>query len=316
MPGTRCAKITSWISSTFASYTKYQLPANNQLASILDALGATSPTLLGQGGESWVYALDADRVARINRPGASRAQVDSRTALLAEIGRSSAKVPFAIPAVLDTLEIAEAIITIEPRLPGRPLIDHLAGVSDETRTALIRAYLEAAAQIGDLAVHRPWYGDLLAASATRTSSYHDYLQRRAARSLQAAGPAFASIAAAPLAAALPQPAGKALVHLDAFPGNMLAEGATITAVLDFGATCLIGDRRLDPLAAAVYLDPAITPTATAADRQTAREWLIAQGLAPHFTAVQNWLAAYWSFAADDVNLYRWCQKILLAPSIN
>jgi Ser/Thr protein kinase RdoA (MazF antagonist) len=277
---------------------------------ILNA-GARTHDQVGQGGESWVFALDNDRVARINRPGADRAQADSRTTLLEELRQSNDKIPFAIPQVLDTREVDGIIITIERRLPGRPLIDLLAEVTDEARPTLIRAYLEAAAQIGELTIRRSWYGDLLSPAAIRTVSYHEYLQRKAARSLKTAGPKFKFVNPALLAADLPKPEAKSLVHLDAFPGNMLAEGTVITAVLDFGASCLIGDRRLDPLAAAVYLDPAITPTATAADHRTAQEWLAKKGFAQHFTAAQKWIAAYWSFAIDDTNLYNWCRKILV-----
>lgn len=278
---------------------------------MLNNFGIEPHALLGQGGESWVFALDDARIARINRPGAGRNQVDSRTALLAELGRSSEKLPFAIPTILDTAEIEGYIITTERRLPGRPLIELLAEVSGTMRTTLIRAYLEAAVQIGDLTIHRPWYGDLLASNAIRTNTYHQYLEQRAAQSLKAAGPAFKNVNPAQLAASLPAPDKKSLVHLDAFPGNMLAEGTTITAVLDFGAPSMIGDRRLDPVTAAVYLDPAMTPTAAEADRAVAQEWLEEHGLAGYFTAVQNWIAAYWSFAKDDISLYRWCKSILV-----
>ena len=275
------------------------------------AFGIDSRALLGQGGESWVFALDHQRVARVNRPGASRAQVDGRTALLAELGHSSKNVPFAIPEVFDTVAIAEYIVTIERRLPGRPLIQLLAGSVGEPRANLIRAYLAVAGQIGDLAIHRPWYGDLLSANAIRTSSYPAYLEQRAAQSLKAAGPAFKKVDPQQLAAALPRPNANALVHLDVFPGNMLAEEDVITAVLDFGAPSMMGDRRLDPLTAAVYLDPSITPTATGADREVAQEWLVKRNLADYFSAAQNWIAAYWSFAQDDVSLYNWCRTILV-----
>jgi Ser/Thr protein kinase RdoA (MazF antagonist) len=286
-------------------------PFEARFARIFEVFGIDSHALLGQGGESWVFALDDERVARINRPGTGRVQVDGRTALLAELEHSSAKVPFAIPAVLDTVVIEGSIITVERRLPGRPLIQLLAGTSGAARADLINAYLEAANQIGDLAIQRPWYGDLLNTDAIRTDSYHEYLAQRAAQSLKAAGPDFKHIDPAQLAGALPEPHKKALVHLDAFPGNMLADGSAITAVLDFGASVIAGDRRLDPLAAAVYLDPAITPSANEADRAVAQEWIAARGLAGYFTAVKLWIAAYWSFATDDINLYRWCRKILI-----
>ena len=280
------------------------------LALVLAAFGIESQALLGQGGESWVVALDDARIGRISRPGTSRAQAAGRTALLAELGRSAEKVSFAIPVILDTVENGRTIMTIERRLPGRPLIELLAEPAGANRAGLICSYLEAAAQIGDLVVQRTWYGDLLSTDAIRSDSYQDYLEQRAAQSLKAAGPVFGRVNPAQLAAALPQADGKALVHLDAFPGNMLAEGDAITAVLDFGASCIIGDRRLDPLTAAVYLDPAITPTATPEDRAVAQEWLFAHGLYGHLTAVQRWIAAYWSFATDDADLHRWCRKIL------
>ena len=157
------------------------------LARVLDAFGIDSHALLGQGSESWVFALDDARIARINRPGTSRVQVDSRTALLAELGYSIEKVPFAVPVILDTIEIKGHIITIERRLPGRPLIQLLGESAGEALAVLIRAYLEAAAQIGDLVVGRPWYGDLLHTDTIRTSSYAAYLEKRAAQSLKAAG---------------------------------------------------------------------------------------------------------------------------------
>lgn len=292
--------------------TNYMKGCNDdRFARVLDVFGIDSHALLGKGGESWVFALDDARIARINRPNTSRAQVDSRTALLAELGYSIEKVPFGVPVILDTIEIKGHIITIERRLPGRPLIQLLAESAGEARAVLIRAYLEAAAQIGDLVVRRPWYGDLLHTDTIRTSSYSAYLEKRAAQSLKTAGPKFKNVNPAQLAAALPEPAQKTLVHLDAYPGNMLAAGREITAVLDFGASCIIGDRLLDPLTAAVYLTPSITPTATEEDSTVAREWLVARGLASHYSAVQNWIAAYWSFAADDVSLSDWCRKILV-----
>ena len=95
------------------------------------------------------------------------------------------------------------------------------------------------------------------------------------------------------------------------PGTSRAQVDNRTAVLDFGASVIIGDRRLDPLTAAVYLTPAITPTAIQEDHVVAQEWLAVQGLASYYTAAQNWIAAYWSFATDDISLYRWCRKILV-----
>ncbi len=281
------------------------------LTPVLKALGTCEEALLGQGGEALVFALDEGRIARVSRPGTSRVAVEGRKNLLAELGQSADKVPFHIPMVLDTLVIEDSLVTIEKRLPGRPMSEELATLTGEARDALIRNYLETAAKIGDLALNRPWYGELLGTKPIRTHSFQAYLEKRAWQSLQTGGQEFAAVDSAKLAMALPEPSRAAFVHLDAFPGNMLAEGENITAVIDFGVAAIIGDRRLDPLTAAVYLTPAITPGATNRDRSAAQEWLVVNGLADLYPPVQNWIAAYWSFAKDDLDLYQWCETILI-----
>jgi len=176
---------------------------------------------------------------------------------------------------------------------------------------LLHAYLETAAQIGDLEVRRPWFGELIGSNTIRTNSFQEYLKKRAARSLKAAGPELSAVYPTRLAASLPEPDRPLLVHLDAFPGNMLAEGREITAVLDVGPSCCMGDRRLDPLAAAIYLHPSITPQATDRDRSVAQVWLANGGLLHLYEPVRKLLAAYWSFATNDISLYHWCRSILM-----
>jgi aminoglycoside phosphotransferase (APT) family kinase protein len=279
---------------------------------VLDRLAIGQEAMMGQGGEAWVYALDEARVARIYRPGASEQGVNGRITILQEMAASAGRVPFAIPTVLDKLEVEQHWITVERRLAGRPLIDLLAEVSGPIREQLIIAYLEAAAAIHRLGMMRPWYGELLdGPDAIRTATFRDYLAQRATRSLAAAGAEFAHVSANALAYDLPEPDVPALVHLDAFPGNILAnEVGEITAVLDFSVVAIMGDARLDPLAAAVYLDPPITPTATDRDRQLARIWLADHNLNHLYRPARRWLAAFWSFAHDDPPLFDWCRTAL------
>jgi aminoglycoside phosphotransferase (APT) family kinase protein len=105
----------------------------------------------------------------------------------------------------------------------------------------------------------------------------------------------------------------AFVHLDAFAGNMLTDGARITAVLDIGPSSAAGDRRLDPISAAVYLaSPEITPTATPADVDVAMSWLRNARLDDWFEPGRRWLAGYWSAAIDDPRVLEWCRAVLLA----
>lgn len=281
------------------------------LAGIIASFGINADAWLGQGGESTVFALDQDRILRVNHNGNNQAHVNCRSALLSELAHTAGQVSFAIPHILEAIDIEGHVVTIERRLPGRPMMQLLAELKGEARAVLVRSYLKTAVQIADLAIHRPWYGDLCHELAVQAPTFRAYLEQRARHSLQAAGYEFSAVDAAQLAAALPEPDGPALVHLDAFPGNMLAEGETITAVLDFGVTSIIGDGRFNPLVAAIYLDPPITPPANDRDRAVAQEWLADNDLAILFEPARNWIAAYWSFAQDDIMLYRWCRSILL-----
>lgn len=285
---------------------------------MLAALGIEADALLGHGGEASVFALDADRVARINNRGAEH--LEARAAFGAELRRSADRVPFAIPEVLETREIAGHVVTIERRLPGRDLMAVLDEASADDRVALIHAYLEAAARIGDLAIERPWCGELVRGDAIRLDSFETYLEARATANLRAGG--VGGIDSGALASELtraleatPTPEGgaRALVHLDAFPGNMLGGGSTgteVTAVLDFSVIALVGDRRLDPLAGVAYLDPRITPVATDADRAVAQGWLRARGLEGAYEPARRWLAAFWSFAVEDARLQEWTRDVL------
>ncbi len=94
---------------------------------------------------------------------------------------------------------------------------------------------------------------------------------------------------------------------------MLTDGIGITAVMDIGYACVAGDRRLTPLAAAVYLElrPQSVPIGTARDRVVAQAWLLSAGLLDLLNPARRWLAAYWAFATDDLPLQAWCRSVLL-----
>jgi len=279
---------------------------------VLAALGIEAGARLGFGGEATVFALDDKRVVRVHQPGTRRETVEARAALLEELGRSAREVPFLIPSVLSIDAVEDALVTTERRLPGRALHQVLAESRGVARVSLIHAYLEAAAAVGDLLIERPWFGELLAPDPLRTATFADFLRERILPSLGAAGEAFAAVDGDEIAAALPEPDEGRVVHLDVFPGNMMSDGGVITAVLDFSVISLVGDRRLDPVLAAIYLAPEISPEASDEDRAVAREWLDARGLGKLYTPVERWAAAYWSGAVDDASLHRWCRSVLLS----
>jgi len=281
---------------------------------VLARLGAPNAPLLGAGGEAQVYALGPDRVARIMRAGARRADADARAQLLAEIAAGRGDLPFLTPAVEAVEEIGGRIVSVEPRLPGEPLSLLLGRNAGPVRSELIASYLDTALQLREIRLPPHGFGPLLGNAGPRSDSWNSFATARLRGSAEACPPDLRAAVLLAAAAALAEPPEAALVHLDYFPANVLAADGRVTAVLDFGPAAAIGDPRMDAWGAVAYLDPEITPTASPADREQATAWLARAGLDAGYAAARRWLAAYWSFAADDARLIDWCRRILLAPT--
>lgn len=280
-------------------------------ASLLKAFGVFPDAFLGNGNEASVFALDDARVLRVGHPGATAESYAERSALLDTLARTADRLPFAIPRCLETLEVDGRQVAIETRLSGKPMATALNEATGSARRAMVRRYLDAADQIGNLVLERPWFGDLFGANAVRSTDWRAYLQGRAERSLRSA---HLTVDAAALAADLPDLERAAFVHMDVFPGNVLVDGDRVCAIIDFGTSSMVGDRRLEPIAAAAYLATPITPNATEDDRRIAREWLEERGYGPLFAPMQRWLAAYWAFATDDTALFGWvCETLSVQP---
>ncbi len=281
-------------------------------SAIFASFGVGPEAFLGRGGEAAVYALDGERVLRVQHPGTDTDQLTRTDALLHDLMTSA--VPFRLPEILEIGEIGGRTYAVERRLPGRSLLEQLRADENAKRDELIEAYLEAACALGGL---RPegwdYYGELAAPEPLRAETWREFLIARAERSLATAGYPLNQIGGPGLALDLPEPARGEFVHLDAFAGNMLTDGIGITAVMDIGYACVAGDRRLTPLAAAVYLElrPQSVPIATARDRVVAQAWLRSAGLLDLLNPARRWLAAYWAFATDDLPLQAWCRSVLL-----
>lgn len=285
-------------------------PPDDGLRRVLARFGVAPSDLLGHGGEAWVYALDAERVIRVLHRSQDCGHVRERQGLVDELRQGP--VSFALPEVLDCGSVDGRSYAIERRLPGAALGDELRRLDRRSRDRLVEHHLDAARALGDLHLDdRGWFGDLLGDSPVRTDGWRDYLEAKAADGLERA-PGFEAIDPAELAADLPDTTERSFVHLDAFAGNMLSVATTVTAVIDIGATSASGDRRLDPLSAAVYLcSPAITPAADEGDRRVARAWLTDADLIDHLEPARRWLAAFWAWATDDRSLHDWCRTVLL-----
>jgi aminoglycoside phosphotransferase (APT) family kinase protein len=286
-------------------------PDDGGLVAVLHHLGVAADAVLGGGGEAWVYALDDERVVRVLHASGRAEDVVRRQRLVDELALGEPA--FALPEVLALDELDGRVFTIERRLRGRSVLDELRDCEGTERNQLIEAHLAAAAALGDLHLKpRGGFGDLIADEPITTSTWRLYLEQRAATNLTRSTSDLDAIDPVALAAALPDTDAAAFVHLDAFAGNMLTDGRRITAVLDIGPTSVVGDRRLDPLATAAYLaSREITPTSRPSDVDVITSWLRDAGLEPWFEPLRRWLAAYWSFALDDLALTSWVRSVLL-----
>jgi aminoglycoside phosphotransferase (APT) family kinase protein len=278
---------------------------------VLARLGIDRSNVLGEGGEATVYALDADRVLRLPKAAVPASALDGRRALL-DVIRDRA--PFATPVVLDHIDVDGRTIVIERRLPGRNALEVLDTTGD--RAALVRSHLDAAAAIADLPCPSTHFGEVWGDFAIEADSFRSWSVARLGASLAIAGERFAHLDAERLTEDLltvlptPEPAAPVLVHLDAYLGNMLADGDQISAVLDFGPMTIGGPPHLDALACIAYLAPEIARTANDADRGVARDWAEERGLLDALEPTERWVAAYWAFAHDDEQLHRWCARVL------
>jgi hypothetical protein len=282
------------------------------LLRVLKELGADPSELLGYGGEACVFAYGDEQIVRIHHAEADRAAVEARSALLGELRPHHGQLPFAIPHVCELRVIAERFVTFEPRLHGRTLARALREVRGTGRRELLLSTLEASRALSRLPLTRPWFGDLCRVPPIRAPSWKEYLRRRARTSLAAAGDAFAGVDLDALCLPFEEPATPGFVHLDLYAGNVLVEGSSVTAVLDFGGVPVFGDPDFDPLTVAVYLRGEMTDDAIESDHTQCHEWLEQAGLAERLDAAERWVAAMWSFAVDDAKVQSWCRRVLLA----
>lgn len=283
---------------------------------LLGRLGRRGAPILGEGGEAVVYALDDERILRLDRSPGSRGSTTQRVTLLDELSGTRSVRSVRIPEVLEHGELDGRGWTVERRFRGRAAADELLRLDRPGRDALVRGSLDAIAALGDLPLEpRPWFGDLRGTDPIRAGSWREFLVERVRPSVRSV-PALVDIDVAGIADDVadlsdgePEPS---FVHLDAFLGNVLADGPTVTAVIDIGWSSIAGEHRLDPVSAVVYLDsPEISPTAVDGDRSVAHDWLDEAGLRDWYAPTGRWLAAFWAFAVEDQPLHRWCRRILL-----
>lgn len=266
--------------------------------------------LLGEGGEARVFDIGGDRVLRLVRPGGQADAQRTRAELLQKISAGHTAAAFRTPSVIDVCEVGGRVAVIEERLTGNTLADALKNAQSRSRHRLVCGYLDAAASIGDIEIHMPFWGDIVAPPGIRAPTYRTYLIEKLRSVRLVSGPLAELVMAEP--AVMPDCSTPSLVHFDIFPDNVLVEGGRVSAIIDFGASSKMADRRLDVWSAVAYLDQEISPSATDSDRNVALEWLESKGLEGDYLSAKRWIASSWCFAHDDPAVRSWCRRVLSA----
>jgi aminoglycoside phosphotransferase (APT) family kinase protein len=289
--------------------------------SALDHFGLDETALLGSGGQSRVYALDAQRVLRLYRAETHPRFAAALAAFYAVLDVPA--LPFAIPRIHETGTIGETLYAVEARLAGTPLISAFPGLDAPSRRRAVESFMEAAATLHRIRHPQTEFGELLVAAPIRRASWRDYLiakgeirARECAASLREDVPDLDRALARyrTLVAAVPEPA-PGLVHGDYYGANVLVgEDGAVTAVIDFSHLSVIGDGRLDALGARHTLEA--LDDLTTADRDAANAFLqdlLGRAGDPVFDAYSGYFALLHAGAREVVPpLYRWCVKTLNA----
>lgn len=277
---------------------------------VLSHLRWGNAPLIGEGGEARVFDIADGRVLRLVRPGGQAGAQRERAELLQKICAAHTAAAFRTPRVIDICEVGGRVAVIEEKLTGITMAEALKTAQGQSRDRLIFSYLAAAASVGDIEVHMPFWGDIFAPPGIRSATYRSYLVDKLRSVQPVSGPLAELVMEEP--GAMPDCSKPSLVHFDIFPGNVLVEGDSVRAIVDFGTSSRMADRRLDVWSAVAYLDQEISPSATEADRDQALGWLKSEGLDSDYSSAKRWIASCWCFAHDDPAVQSWCRRVLSA----
>jgi putative membrane protein len=281
--------------------------------------------LLGRGGESEVYAVDAERVLRVYKAGAPGDYIARRAEFYASLQKQQP--PFELPYVLESGLLDGRIYTIERRMRGSDFATVLPTLSGAQRERALTSYLHTAGRIGTLTFPEQPFGELLApGEALQHTSWPAFLWARlqqtfsrSRRHLVRDVPRIDDVTEH-VRAELKTLDGfgrKSLVHGDYFPGNCYIDAALeVYGVGDFGYTTVVGDARMDLAGAVAYLEVVDGYRAedTAFLMALLAEWY-GGDIARWIDLYRLYYSFYFSDCIDaDPRTYRWCVRNLSAAT--
>ena len=291
-------------------------PVGSDESAILSAFGITADALLGSGGEARVFALDEERVLRIQAPG--DAGPDEQLARLLD-SWAGIDLGFALPRVLQQARWEHQNYSTEIRLPGMPMAHWLASTDEpEARRTGLLSLLDASERLRELPVPRPGFGRVLA-DEQHFGSLVDLLAaqievgvRHSAGALAASVPDLDRRIERLLRRLADRVVAPAFCHADFAPTNVLVDDrGQVTAVLDFSVHALAADPVLDEVAAVAFLE--LTSYSGNSDDAAWLQRRLAERLGADGWLIDAYRQYYGLYYAMDPELIPWCAAQLLAP---
>ena len=281
---------------------------------ILRHEGLDDPIFLGAGEDAWAFALSDVEAIRVF-PHASKSFVLDLVDLNGRLQGHSFS--FQIPRIHDVRVHEEIVYTIEGRLPGRPMGEFCREVDGEARRRVLRNYLSALRELGEVEIGDRDFGGLSVSAVWPTAgTWKGFLRRGLEASCRQIESRLTEEVSdlrrivSRLEVLIEERMDwgrKSLVHGDAYPGNVLVDDdGKVATILDFGRYSLAGDPRLD-VAIAIELTEMVadfTPEDTAYLRGLTDE-------DPASAAYRAWTAVVLaSVYGGDSRIVRKCMRTL------
>ena len=278
---------------------------------ILEKFNLTENDLLGSGGESWVYQLDDERILRIAKGGATDRWYFEASKKFYD---SLPKLDFALPVIFAIEEHDGSIVSVENRIPGKPLSKLLPNLSPANKRKTFANYLAAVEKLKDITYPDLPYGEILTEDPVTSSTWSGFLstlvQKAVAKhDLRADVPKLDEVADETLAmiSKLPNPT-KSLVHGDYCPENMMVDSElNVTGIIDFSKQTVVGDSLMDVAGGLLFLE--VTDGYTPDNSEILHDIIVEKYDASIDEVIQLYrlyYSFYWSGEKGDKNLYRWC----------
>ena len=297
--------------------------------SLLKLYNLQLASLMGQGMEAQVFALDENHILKIYHRAPPLAHLQTLQKFYEQL--DSQNLPYALPQIKEIGTENGQLYVIEKRLKGRNLEQVSREVDPSGLEQILERYMHALYAFSKITLKTPVTQyklfDEEGISLVTAGDWHAFLKRYIAQRLGQTPCLSGDVTnldekLARLFQILSQPyTGKlSVIHGDFFPGNLLVdESLTVTSLFDFGVFTMFGDHLFDVATGCVFFDMYDQLGQNIRKRLFA---LAAQIYGPHLTGVLHRYVLIFSlisanFYAPDCSdgHYQWCVANLNTPEL-